>query len=233
MACRWDRVKALELLERLKDRYRIEVGEFAALKIAVNGGSLFEMIIGVLLSQNTSDRNAMRAFSNLKKLLGSITPENALRAEEEVLRAAIAPAGLQAKRVEVMKKLAVIFLERGNDLATKLRELDVEEARRILMGLPGIGSKTADVILLMYFGKPTFPVDTHINRVSKRLGIVEPRARYEEIRRRFMELLGRDPVVLRDMHLLLIQHGRETCKARSPLCAGCIVSDLCCKIGLS
>ena len=228
MVCVWDREKALELLDKLRGRYAIRENEFIALKLITSKSELFEVLVGIVLSQNTSDRNAIRAFSNLKRLVKNITPEALLRLPDEELQYAIAPAGLYRRRAVMLKNLASTFLTQGDYIAKKVSELDVEAARQLLLSLPGVGPKTADVVLLMYFDKPTFPVDTNIDRVSRRLGIVSSDARYEDIRRKFLELLGRETSVLRLMHLLLIQHGRETCKARKPLCDRCVVSDLCC-----
>ncbi|HID80693.1 MAG TPA: endonuclease III [Ignisphaera sp.] len=228
MSCIWDRSKALELFDKLRSRYAIKENEFIALKLITSKGELFEVLVGVVLSQNTSDRNALRAFNNLKRLLKSVTPEALLRLSDEELQYAIAPAGLHKRRAVMLKKLASVFLAQGDCIVKRISKLDVESARQLLLNLPGVGPKTADVVLLMYFNKPTFPIDTNIDRVSRRLGIVSPAARYEDIRRRFLELLGRETSVLRLMHLLLIQHGREICKARKPLCDRCVVSGLCC-----
>ncbi|HID80719.1 MAG TPA: endonuclease III [Ignisphaera sp.] len=228
MVCTWNREKVLDLFNRLRGRYVVREDEFIALKLITSKGELFEVLVGIVLSQNTSERNAIRAFDNLKKVVKSVTPEALLRLSDEELQRAIAPAGLHRRRAIMLKKLASIFLVQGSCIIEKISELDVEAARQLLLKLPGIGPKTADVVLLMYFNKPTFPVDTNIDRVSRRLGIVSSDARYEDIRRRFLELLGRETSVLRLMHLLLIQHGRETCKARKPLCDRCVVSDLCC-----
>ena len=228
MVCTWNREKVLDLFNRLRGRYVVREDEFIALKLITSKGELFEVLVGIVLSQNTSERNAIRAFDNLKKVVKSVTPEALLRLSDEELQRAIAPAGLHRRRAIMLKKLASIFLVQGSCIIEKISELDVEAARQLLLKLPGIGPKTADVVLLMYFDKPTFPVDTNIDRVSRRLGIVSSDARYEDIRRRFLELLGRETSVLRLMHLLLIQHGRETCKARKPLCDRCVVSDLCC-----
>ena len=231
--CVWDRSKALELFVKLRSRYVIKENEFIALKLITSKSELFEVLVGVVLSQNTSDRNALRAFNNLKRLIKSVTPEALLRLSDEELQCAIAPAGLHKRRAVMLKKLASVFLTQGDCMIKRISELDVETARQLLLNLPGVGPKTADVVLLMYFDKPTFPIDTNIDRVSRRLGIVSPGARYEDIRRRFLELLGRETSVLRLMHLLLIQHGRETCKARKPLCDRCVVSGLCCSFARS
>ena len=93
------------------------------------------------------------------------------------------------------------------------------------MELPHVGPKTADVLLLFLARRRTFPIDTHVNRVSRRLGIACERASYEYTRARLMELFPATKYL--EAHLLLIGHGRRTCKARRPLCAICVLRDMC------
>lgn len=211
------------IYRRLRERYVVELGEFIAPRL--RGRNLFEFMVGVMLSQNTSDKNAIRAYNALREALGEITPEKILELGEERLAEIIRPAGMYRARARNIVGLARRLRGRGLvELDEKLGRLGVEEARRILVGLPGIGAKTADVILLMYYGKPTFPVDTHIRRITRRLGVVE-RDRYEDIRGWWMSQLPPDKYL--EAHLLLITHGRRTCRARGPMCDACPLRDLC------
>ncbi len=224
----WSREKALELLSRLRSRYSVQPEEFVAWKLVLDNANDFEIIVATILSQNTSDRNALRAFQNLRDVLGEITPEKIARIDIETLARCIAVAGLQNRKARILKELASRLIEIDyRSFFSTLRNLDVEEARKRLLELPGIGRKTADVYLLMRLNKPTYPIDTHNQRVLKRLGIARENDGYEDMRRRMLELLPPDPAILRDMHMLIIQHGRETCRARSPLCSRCIARDLC------
>jgi endonuclease-3 len=101
----------------------------------------------------------------------------------------------------------------------------VDEARKKLMELPGVGPKTADVVLLFSANQPTIPVDTHVNRVSKRLGLAPANGDYEAVRLSLQSLF--EPKDYLAVHLLLIAHGRKTCKAQHPCCHQCPVYDYC------
>ncbi len=210
------------LLRRMHGR--IDPGEFIATRVRSRG--FFEFIVGVMLSQNTSDKNAIRAYEGLKKLLGGrITPEAVLSRSPEEIAEAIRPAGMYNQRARRIVELAEIFHGIGEEeLVLRIRGSSLEEARRILTDLPGVGVKTADVVLLMYFGKPTFPVDTHITRITRRLGVLE-RYSYEDIRRFWMNVLDEKDYL--EGHLLLITHGRRICKARNPLCSRCLLRSFC------
>ena len=192
----------------------------------LRGSTLFEFAVGVLLSQNTSDENAWRAYRALVEAIGELTPSRVLELGIQEISALIKPAGMQHQRALKIVELARAFIERDIESYVELviREHGVEVARRFLMGLPGIGPKTADVVLLMWFNAPTFPVDTHIGRVTARMGFVS-RREYEEIRGFWMSNTPIDLYL--PLHLLLITHGRETCRARRPLCSVCIVRDHC------
>lgn len=192
----------------------------------VKGKDLFEFIVGVMLSQNTSDRNAIKAYNNLVGLLGQITPEKVLQLSLEDLAKALRPAGLYNVRALKIHDLAMLFSDRSfvEKLERDLAGKPVEEARKILTNLPGVGFKTADVVLLMYYGRETFPVDTHIMRITRRLGVLDKYS-YEDVRRFWMNLV--EPSMYLETHLLLITHGRLTCRARKPLCDQCVLKSFC------
>jgi len=204
---------------------KIDLSEFIARRI--RSKELFEYVIAVMLSQNTSDRNAIRAYERLRDLLkGSIVPEKILQKRFDDIVNAIRPAGMHYQRAKRIIELAKLFRnsEFVNKIVNDIINMDVEEARKLLTNLPGIGVKTADVILLMYFDKSTFPVDTHITRITKRLGYLD-KYDYESIRRFWMDIIN--PRNYLEIHLLLITHGRRICKSRNPLCNKCLLSRLC------
>lgn len=213
-----------EIISILRKHYKLNLKEFIAPNI--RDKSLFEYIIGVMLSQNTSDKNAIRAYLNLKKIYGEITPEKILSTSIEKLVEALKPAGMYNQRAQRIVELAKIFTERNveEELRKLVEEGKLREARKYLVNLPGVGLKTADVVLLMYYKQPVFPVDTHIRRVSKRLGFIE-KDDYETISRWWMKQLK--PNEYLEAHLLLITHGRKTCKARKPLCDKCPINKYC------
>ncbi len=209
---------------RLKQAYNIDSERFIATKIRrVN---LFEFIVAVILSQNTNDYNAIKAYERLRSLCGGeITAKKILELSDEDIMSSIKIAGMYRQRTKKIKELAVIFNTRSIEtLVRDIERLDVENARKMLMKMPGIGAKTADVVLLMYFSKPTFPVDTHIARITRRLGYLS-KYDYETIRKWWMTILK--PEQYLETHLLLITHGRNVCKAIKPLCHKCVIINLC------
>jgi endonuclease-3 len=103
--------------------------------------------------------------------------------------------------------------------------MPLEDARQELLSLPGVGYKTADVLLVFAGERDVLPVDTHIFRIAKRLNIAPPKAGYEEVRLRLEELIPRGR--RGEAHMLLIQHGRRYCRAQNPLCEKCPINYLC------
>jgi len=218
-------LKIGDVIKRILDEeYKIDENEFTIFR--VNRTSLFEFLIGVILSQNTSDRNAMKAFENLREKLGRITPHGIIEAGAERVSEWIKPAGMHRIRSQVILELARIFSNEGfeKNLIELIGKSDTDSSRKILLEFPGIGDKTADVTLLMFFGKPVFPVDTHIRRITKRLGYVEG-GRYVEISRFWAT--NTSPQNYLTLHLLLITHGRRVCRAVKPQCINCPLLEYC------
>jgi len=184
----------------------------------------FQTLIITVLSQATADKNTARAFENLSRRF-SITPEALAKASVEEVENAIRVGGLYRNKSRVIKAISHVILEQFNGSLDFIYSLPFEEARKILLNIPGVGPKTADVVLLFCAGKPTIPVDTHVNRVSKRLGLAPQRADYEGVRRA-LEILY-SPEDYLPVHLLLISLGRKYCKARKPLCKPCPVNTVC------
>ncbi len=184
----------------------------------------FQTLIRTVISQATASRNTARAFENLSKRF-SITPQALAEAEEKEIEKAIRVAGLYRNKSKVIKALSRIVLKKLNGSLAFINSLPLEEARRTLMNLHGVGPKTADIVLLFSARRPTIPVDTHVNRVSKRLGLAPLEADYEGVRKALQSLYSpRDHLAV---HLLLISLGRRYCKARNPLCKACPVNALC------
>ncbi|MEM5827661.1 MAG: endonuclease III [Pyrobaculum sp.] len=209
----------LEFIEAVEKSVELRLEEFIA-PIAWREGGLFELVVAVVLSQNTSDRNAIRAYRRLRERLGSISPEGVLELSLEELEELIKPAGMYKNRARVLKALAEAFRD-GVVNPQRLAEMDYEEARRFLTSLPGVGKKTADVVLL-YLGHPAFPVDTHIARIARRWGVGE---RYDEVSNWFRKVVP--PHKYLEVHLKLIQFGRDVCRARGPRCDVCPVGARC------
>ncbi len=179
-------------------------------------------MVATIITQNTNEKNSFRAWHRLVERV-DVEPKTIAEMSLEELAELIRPAGLHYQKARAIKELAKLILREYGGDASKILELPLEEARRKLTSIPGIGWKTVDVVLSMY-GKPTIGVDTHIMRVAIRLGFAGKRS-YEEVRRKLMELY--DPGEYHRVHLLLILLGRRYCKARNPDCENCPVKDYC------
>ena len=197
---------------------------FAMPKWITKTNDPFKTLIVTIISQNTADRNTSKAFENLSNKL-KITPEALANAQISQIEQTLKVAGLYRNKARTIKNISRIILEKYHGTLTPILSLPLEEARKALMQLQGIGPKTADVVLLFCAQKPTIPVDTHVYRVSKRLGLAPTEGDYETVRAALQALY--DPKDYLAVHVLLIQHGRKYCKARNPLCKQCPVNKLC------
>ena len=184
----------------------------------------FETLVITILSQNTADKNTVRAFEALSNRF-EIIPEALAKAELSQIEDAIRPAGLYTSKAQAIKQAAVTILKKYRGTLQPILLLPLEEARKALMQFLGVGPKTADVVLLFSAKKPIVPVDTHVNRVAKRLGFAPFDGDYEVVRKNLEALF--DPSDYLTVHVLLIAHGRKTCKARHPLCSECPVNVYC------
>ncbi|MGC8877593.1 MAG: endonuclease III domain-containing protein [Anaerolineae bacterium] len=181
-------------------------------------------VVSTILSQNTNDGNRDLAFSRLRAALP--TWEMVRDAPVEEIANAIHPAGLAPQKAPRIKQaLQFITAQRGTLDLNFLKDMPVRQAKEWLMQIKGIGPKTAAIVLLFALGRPAFPVDTHIYRVTRRLGLVDARASVQKAHEMLEELL--DPEMYYPFHLNVIRHGREVCQARKPHCAICVLKDLC------
>jgi len=195
-------------------------------------------LIGTVLSQNTTDVNSGRAFARLKERFP--TWDEVLSARPRAIAAAIRPGGLgEIKSRRIKRILREIEEDRGGLDLSFLRRCRAAKAGEYLRRLPGVGPKTAACVVLFSLGKAAFPVDTHVLRVSKRLGILPPSTTMERAHEVYGVLLdsgerarwGRKAML--ELHLGLVRHGREVCHPRRPECEGCALSELCPRIGVA
>jgi endonuclease-3 len=184
----------------------------------------FETLIVTIISQNTADRNTEKAFENLSKHF-RITPEALAKAKTSDIEQCLRIAGLYRNKAKTIKQISKIILEKFNGNLKPILSLPLENARKTLLQLPGVGPKTADVLLLFCSENPVIPVDTHVNRVAKRLGFAPKNGDYEVVRRSLQSLYN--PKDYLAAHILLILLGRKYCKARNPLCKQCPVNAFC------
>jgi endonuclease-3 len=210
------RRRARTVLNRLRKRY----GELVPPR---RSDPLDELILTVL-SQHTSDVNAERAFDALRAAFPSW--DDVVRARTRAVADAIRSGGLaDTKAPRIQAILREVEERRGAFDLSYLAELSDEEARAELVSLPGVGPKTAAVVLSFALGRDAMPVDTHVHRVTRRLGLVPPNTSAERADRILHELV---PAGLRTpLHVALIRLGREICKAPTPRCTICPLKDLC------
>ena len=181
-------------------------------------------LIAALLSQNTSDVNSGRAFENLVSTFG--TWEEAAEADVEGISEAISAGGLnRVKAPRIKAILGRIKSEKGSlDLAF-LKDMPLSEARGWLESLPGVGPKTAACVLLFSLGRPALPVDTHVYRVSQRLGLIDSKVSPDNAHRILGKTVPPDDVY--EFHINMVRHGRKVCRSQRPLCGGCLLNKGC------
>ncbi|ROT98326.1 endonuclease III [Marinobacter sp. R17] len=174
----------------------------------------FELLIAVILSAQATDVGVNKATAKLFPVAN--TPEAILALGVDGLKEYIKTIGLFNSKAENVIKTCRALVEQHNSV--------VPETREALEALPGVGRKTANVVLNTAFGQPTMAVDTHIFRVSNRTGIA-PGKNVLEVEKRLVRLVPKP--YRQDAHHWLILHGRYTCTARKPKCGSCIIEDLC------
>jgi endonuclease-3 len=181
-------------------------------------------LVSTILSQNTNDINRDRGFNALRAKFG--TWEEVRDAPPQEVIDAIRPAGLaNQKGPRIQQVLRSIMEERGSLDLSFLEALSVEEARAWLTRFNGVGPKTAAIVLCFSLGKPAFPVDTHIYRVTGRIGLRPERMTVEQAHPHLESLFP--PETYYPAHLNIIRLGREICQARRPRCEVCPILNLC------
>jgi endonuclease-3 len=184
---------------------------------------LDELVL-TFLSQNTSDVNSGRAFAALKARYADW--QAVLDAPVTELAETIRSGGLaDQKAPRIQAALRRIKEERGEFNIDFLADMPVADAMRWLTSFNGIGHKTASIVMLFCFGRPAFPVDTHVGRVTRRLGLAGPKETEEKIKGLWESLVPSEWYYA--LHLNLIRHGRQVCRAPRPECGRCVLIDLC------
>lgn len=202
-----NREKRTEIYSRLRDKIPEPETE-------LNYVNPFELLIAVILSAQATDVSVNKATALLYPVAN--TPQGLLDLGVEKLKTYIRTIGLYNSKAENIIKTCTILLEKFDG--------EVPRTREELETLPGVGRKTANVILNTAFGEPTIAVDTHIFRVSNRTGLAKGKTPLE-VERRLVRLTPE--AFKKDAHHWLILHGRYTCKARKPECPECVIQDLC------
>lgn len=205
-----------EVLQRLEAQYGIAQGPRLS--------DPTDELVACILSQHTSDANSIPAFERLK----ATYPKWALvvEADSEVLADVIRSAGLANTKAKYIQScLKELFRRTGAFSLQHLAAMSSLDARKWLETLPGVGPKTASIVLCFSFGMDVLPVDTHVFRVSWRLGLID-RKIGESKAHDVLSAMVPHGMAYR-FHMALIQHGREVCRARTPRCERCVIQNLC------
>jgi len=202
--------KMKKILKFLKGRYGREIGARLSMR-----SDLFRLLITTILSQRTRDENTRKAANNLFFVVSK--PEEILRLDDKKMQALIRPSGMFKQKAKNIKKLCKILVEK--------LDKKIPGTREALMDLPGVGNKTADIVLSYGIGIPTIAVDVHVEVCSKRLGLVRKKARYDEIRETLEELTPERERFL--VNLGFVKFGQEICLTRRPRCYICPLLSIC------
>lgn len=202
-----NKIKRIEILTRLRNENPTPTTE-------LNYGSPFELLIAVMLSAQATDVSVNKA--TVKLFAVANTPATILKLSEAKLRAYIKTIGLFNTKAKNITRTCQILIQQHNSVVPNTREE--------LEALPGVGRKTANVILNTAFGEPTMAVDTHIFRISNRINFA-PGKNVLEVEKKLLKVIPDE--FLRHAHHWLILHGRYICTARKPRCGACVIEDLC------
>jgi len=187
-------------------------------------GRGLDVLVDTILSQNTSNTNSDAGYRILRRTFPTWT--RVMNANVDDVERAIRISGLSRQKApRIQAILRQIKAAHGKLDLQFFDSLDEQAAYGYLTKFKGVGPKTANCVLLFAFGKPLFPVDTHIHRISRRLKLIGPKATAEQAHDLLKPMIA--PQDRYEMHVLLIEHGRKTCRAIHPKCAECVLLDLC------
>lgn len=210
--------RALEVHRRL-------IGFYGERRLIPRRGPMHELV-ATMLSHRTTQKNEAQAYEHMWRQFGSW--EAVRDAPLEDLAEAIRGANFEhAKAGNIQRALRIITEAQGKPSIDFLRDLRPEEGRDWLMRLPGVGIKTASLVLLFCFGKPLLPVDSHVHRVSQRVGLIGPKVSAAAAHQELLALLPPDPQTLYNFHVNLLHLGQRVCLSRTPRHAKCPLRDIC------
>ncbi len=210
--------KAMIVYERLLERY----GE----RPRVARREPMHELISTMLSHRTTQANEAAAFQAMWERYGSWQAIRDADTEEltETIRLSNFP---EVKAPRIQETLARIIEERGEANIDFLAATPTEEALAWLTALPGVGVKTATLVLLFCFGHPVLPVDTHVHRVSGRVGLIPDKMSANKAHEVLLELLPANDHILYNFHVNNLRHGQQLCVWKSPRCEKCPLTDIC------
>ena len=185
----------------------------------------FEVVVGAILTQRTTWTNAARVIDVLRRAK-LLTPEAIRQTESHELEILIRPSGFyRAKTAKLKAFCTMLWTEYAGDLS-RLLALPLEDLRSVLLSVYGIGDETADAILVYAAGKPSFVIDAYTRRMLTRLGWIEGRESYQQLRKAFTKALPTDVGLFAEYHALIVRHGKTHCRVH-PRCNTCPLADLC------
>lgn len=190
------------------------------------GRDRFEIIVGAILTQQVTWKNVEKALAALKAA-GLLNPETLLRASLDEVAALIRPTIYYNEKAKKLRSFLLFLQERHHGDLSDLFSLPLPTLREELLSVHGIGEETADSIILYAAEKPSFVIDAYTRRIMQRLGLIRGKEPYSSLRALFMENIPRDVKLYNEYHALLVRHGKERCRSRSPLCLDCPLSNIC------
>jgi endonuclease-3 len=205
-------------------RIRARLAEVYGVPVAEPHGDALAELVLTVLSQNTSDTNRDRAFVALRERFP--TWDALASAPGGEVADAIRPGGLS--QIKAPRILAILREIRDRDGSLDLawmRHASDDDVAAYLVSLPGVGPKTAACVLLFAYGLRDVPVDTHVSRVGTRLGLLRPKAPFEELHDQMLDLTP--PGAELELHVNLLRHGRRTCHSQRPQCGACALARMC------
>ena len=183
-------------------------------------------LISTMLSHRTTGANESKAYKQMRARFP--TWDDVMNAPVDDLAQSIEPANFApAKAVNIKEALSQIKADRGDFDLAFLRDVSVEEGMKWLTNLRGVGLKTASLVLLFCFAKPILPVDTHVHRVSQRLGLIAPKLNPTQAHEPLWQLLPHDAQWLYNYHVTMLRHGQRICTFNHPRCRQCPLLELC------
>lgn len=187
-------------------------------------GSPLNVLIATILSQSTNDTLSSKAFAGLRKAFSDW--QGVLEADPALVEEVLAVGGLQREKTKKIRAaLGKIRRDFGHITLDPLFDWPPEKTYDYLVSLPGVGPKTAACVIGFGLGKPAFPVDTHVLRISKRLGLLPPKASAEKAQKALEKVIP--PDIKMPLHVMMIQHGQRVCSSRNPRCQDCPLKDTC------
>lgn len=184
---------------------------------------IFEIIVGAILTQNTAWNNVVKSIIKLKER-GFFSIEKIISAPLDEIATLLVSSGYFNQKAKKIKEMCNFLKNEGGIEA--LKRLPLEILRKKFLSVWGVGPETADSIILYAFNHPVFVVDAYTKRIFSRLGYIDEKMDYEEIRRFFETNLRRDVVLFKEYHALIVEFGKTICRKKS-LCERCFIKQLC------